>query len=623
MVHRECGRDVNGRDEAHRVADSAFVVRLRTLVRAWQASARRARRGAADPRTQDRPPRQRRGQEGAERQGPRSRAERQAPGDAGQERQAAEGPHPWRKVRRVAARACCWSAWSACSWSPAASSTSTRRPTSPTPTRTSRPRPRSSTTPTARPSSASSPSRTATSIPLRRDAAERQGRRGRRREPDLLDRQRHRPQGHPARGVQQRLGQRDPGRLDDHPAVRQDPLPHPGALLHAQGEGGDPLAEAAAPADRKERDPRGLPQHHLLRSRRLRHPGGRAGVLRQGRQGPEPAGERGAGQRHQQPDARSTRPTARTPKQALRERYRYVLDGMAEAGRHHAPRRPRRPRGKLPKFPRSRRRRARTAARTATCSTMVQDELLRSPTRSAPSPRTRSTAAACGSPRRSPRRRWTPPRRACTRPRPEGVQRQGPARRGRQRRARHRRGARHLRRPGLPRSPRSTGRSPAARPARRSSRSRWPPASRTGFSLKDTFDGNSPYRARRTAPRFENEGDHDYGSAVNLIKATEDSINTAFIDLTMSHGRRAGEDRRDGERDGHPAEQGPGKHYGFPDQQRRPRARTPASRSASPRSARSTWPTATPPSPTAARLPSRTSSRRSSTRTARRSTTTR
>ena len=83
---------------------------------------------------------------------------------------------------------------------------STTRSTSRTPTRTSRPRPRTSTTPTARPSSASSPSRTATSIALDempqniKDAvvaAENQS---------LLDRQGHRPQGHPARGVQQRAG---------------------------------------------------------------------------------------------------------------------------------------------------------------------------------------------------------------------------------------------------------------------------------------------------------------------------------------------------------------------------------------------------------------------------------
>ncbi len=51
-----------------------------------------------------------------------------------------------------------------------------------------------------------------------------------------------------------------------------------------------------------------------------------------------------------------------------------------------------------------------------------------------------------------------------------------------------------------------------------------------GFSLKDTFEGNSPITIGSTD--FENQGDSDYGSAVNLIKATEDSINTAFIDLT-------------------------------------------------------------------------------------------
>jgi membrane peptidoglycan carboxypeptidase len=33
---------------------------------------------------------------------------------------------------------------------------------------------------------------------------------------------------------------------------------------------------------------------------------------------------------------------------------------------------------------------------------------------------------------------------------------------------------------------------------------------------------------------FENQGDTDYGSAISMIKATEDSVNTAFIDMTMS-----------------------------------------------------------------------------------------
>ena len=58
-------------------------------------------------------------------------------------------------------------------------------------------------------------------------------------------------------------------------------------------------------------------------------------------------------------------------------------------------------------------------------------------------------------------------------------------------------------------------------------------AIRDGFSLRDTFEGNSPI----TLPDgtdFENQGDTDYGSAVSMIEATENSINTAFIDMTDS-----------------------------------------------------------------------------------------
>jgi membrane peptidoglycan carboxypeptidase len=53
-----------------------------------------------------------------------------------------------------------------------------------------------------------------------------------------------------------------------------------------------------------------------------------------------------------------------------------------------------------------------------------------------------------------------------------------------------------------------------------------------GFSLKDTFDGNSPYEFPDGSD-VENEQDTDYGR-VNLITATEESINTAYIDLTES-----------------------------------------------------------------------------------------
>lgn len=55
---------------------------------------------------------------------------------------------------------------------------------------------------------------------------------------------------------------------------------------------------------------------------------------------------------------------------------------------------------------------------------------------------------------------------------------------------------------------------------------------KAGFSLKDTFEGNSPFTTDN-GYTVENQGDEDYGR-VNLIKATESSVNTAFIDLTSS-----------------------------------------------------------------------------------------
>ena len=57
-----------------------------------------------------------------------------------------------------------------------------------------------------------------------------------------------------------------------------------------------------------------------------------------------------------------------------------------------------------------------------------------------------------------------------------------------------------------------------------------------GFSLKDTFQGNSPY----TFPdgsKVVNEGEGggtDYGAKVSLTTATQKSINTAFIDMTQA-----------------------------------------------------------------------------------------
>jgi membrane peptidoglycan carboxypeptidase len=58
-------------------------------------------------------------------------------------------------------------------------------------------------------------------------------------------------------------------------------------------------------------------------------------------------------------------------------------------------------------------------------------------------------------------------------------------------------------------------------------------AIRDGFSLKDTFEGNSPI-VLDDGTDFENQGDEDYGSAISMLTATENSVNTAFIDMTDS-----------------------------------------------------------------------------------------
>ena len=60
-----------------------------------------------------------------------------------------------------------------------------------------------------------------------------------------------------------------------------------------------------------------------------------------------------------------------------------------------------------------------------------------------------------------------------------------------------------------------------------------------GYSLKDTFEGNSPFEFP-DGLRVRNEGTgsdglgNDYGAAVNAIEATEESINTAYVDMSNS-----------------------------------------------------------------------------------------
>ena len=269
-------------------------------------------------------------------------------------------------------------------------------------------RPPTSTTPAARPSSASSPPRTAsrsrstrcpTDVKDAVVAAENQ---------TFWTDTGHRPQGHRPGGVQQRPRERHPGCVDDHPAVRQDPLPDPGAQPRPQGEGGDPLAQAAAAAEQGG-DPRGLPQHHLLRPRRLRHPGRRrrrsstsrakdltlreaavlASVLnnptalrprqRQGRQG-GPQGALRVRPGRDGGDGHDRRGRGREGREAAAE--------VPRDRRREPVRRPARPH-------------AQAGPRRAAAARLHRAR--------------RSTAVACGSPPRSPRRTWRPPSRACSR----------------------------------------------------------------------------------------------------------------------------------------------------------------------------------------------------------------
>ena len=153
-------------------------------------------------------------------------------------------------------------------------------------------------------------------------------------------------------------------------------------------------------------------------------------------------------------------------KDALRERYEYVLAGMAAMGTADAAAAEKAAEAAA-EVPRDRRREpVRRPARPH-----AQAGPRRAGDSSATASR-RSTAAACGSPPPSPRRTWRPPSRASLEERPEGFDGGAAARRGGHRRAGHRRAARLLRAARTTSTPRSTGRSPAAWSARPSSPSR-------------------------------------------------------------------------------------------------------------------------------------------------------
>jgi membrane peptidoglycan carboxypeptidase len=57
-----------------------------------------------------------------------------------------------------------------------------------------------------------------------------------------------------------------------------------------------------------------------------------------------------------------------------------------------------------------------------------------------------------------------------------------------------------------------------------------------GIGLRSRFHGSSPFKVPGTRSDVNNEFNQSYGSSVDLIKATADSINTAYVDLAVQMG---------------------------------------------------------------------------------------
>ena len=74
-----------------------------------------------------------------------------------------------------------------------------------------------------------------------------------------------------------------------------------------------------------------------------------------------------------------------------------------------------------------------------------------------------------------------------------------------------------------------------------------------GYSLKSTFDGNSPLDDRRPRDRATRATAQDYGSRVSLLTATQKLDQHRVRRPDRQPGRRAGDDHRHRRRDGHPA----------------------------------------------------------------------
>ena len=257
--------------------------------------------------------------------------------------------------------------------------------------------------------------------------------------------------------------------------------------------------------------------------------GGLAGLLRHPRQGPQPASRRPCSPASSTTPPTSTRPTARTPRTLLRSATPTCSAAWPRPATS-TPTRPTRP-PEAAEVPQDQGREPVRRPEGPHAHAGPQRAARSSATRTR-----RSTAAACGSPPRSPPRRWTRPRRACWTQKPEGFGDKELHVAAATVEPRHRRPARLLRRPGLPRLPDQLGRGrrhgrldvQAVHAGRR--------RSREGFSLKDTFQGNSPYDVPRRpgGQQRGRNGGNDYGASVTALFATEQSINTAYVDMSAS-----------------------------------------------------------------------------------------
>ena len=439
---------------------------------------------------------------------------------------------------------------------------------------------RSSTTTTARPRSAASATRTGSSsrstrCPTTCSTPCSPPRTGLLREP------RHLADRHRARVLEQPARRRDPGRLDDHPAVREERLPHPGAHVHAQVQGVLHRGQARHRRDDKDK----ILEDYL---NTIYFGRGAYGIqaAAQAYFGKSTSGARRS-RRARCSRRSSARPAATTPTNhadRLAGRFNYVLDGMVAKGWLTAG-----DRAGMQVPPLARSRQARRVGTNYFLLDTVRSELQGArlhrpghrPRRAAGHHdlRPRSQRAAVRAVRQErPRQNAA---RACTSGCPPCspgtgavVAMYGGETAGRPQR-------------GHPGTRCSRARVQAVRAGR--------PRCRTASGSRAASHGNSPLDIPGTDKQVNNEFDRDYGTSVDLVKATEQSINTAYVDLTWTWARGRSSTRPS-----------------TPASRRTPRAwsPTPSTRSAPRRSATSTWPRPTRPSRPRARRPRGTPCRR-------------